>query len=144
MDSKIKEIEELLPKDCCFLCSHLNLRGPDKNLHYEIKCIINDTTPNPRDHCEYFEIEYNDLTTADLDNLYLSFLEACIKVKYDDYLNSIHWRLFKEQILYKNHFRCSICHSNEDVDVYHLNKKFGRETEDDVILLCSHCLKKDE
>ena len=144
MNSKIKEIEDKLPRDCCSLCCHLTLEGPDEFFKYEIKCVINDTTPNPRDCCEHFKAEHCDLNTSDLDNLYLSFLEACIKVKYEDYLNSIYWKLFREQILYKNYYRCSICHSNENVEVYHLNKKFGHETEDDIILLCSKCLKKDE
>ena len=136
MNKKIKEIEDKLPKDCCSLCSHLTLDGPDEFFKYEIKCVLKDCTPNPQDYCEYFEADHN--------NLYLNFLESCLRVKYEDYLNSIYWRLFREQILYKNHSRCSICHSKENVEVYHLNKKFGRETEDDVILLCSNCLKKDE
>lgn len=144
MNKKIKEIEDKLPKDCCCMCSYLSLEGPDDFLKYEIKCVLHNSTPNPKDYCEYFEAEHSDLSTSDLDNLYLNFLEACLKVKYEDYLDSIYWKLFREQILYKNHYRCTICHSNENVEVYHLNKKFGRETEDDVILLCSKCLKKDE
>lgn len=144
MNSKLNEIENKLPKDCCCFCSHLTLEGPDEYFKYEIKCIIHDSSPNPSHCCEYFEAEHSNLTTSDLDNLYINFLECCIKAKYDDYLNSIYWKLFREQILYKNNYRCSICYSNENVDVFHLNKKFGRETEDDVILLCSKCLKNDE
>ena len=144
MNKKIKEIEDTLPKDCCSLCTHLTLDGPDEFFKYEIKCVIKDCTPSPKDYCEYFEPEHNNLNTSDLDNLYLNFLESCLRVRYEDYLNSMYWKLSREQVLYKNHYRCSICHSNENVEVYHLNKKFGRETEDDVILLCSKCLKKDE
>lgn len=144
MNRKINELENKLPKDCCCICSHLTLEGPDEYFRYEIKCTIHDTTPNPGDCCEHFHPEHSDLTTSDIDSLYINFLEACIRVKYDEYLNCIYWKLFREKILYKNNYRCSICHSNENVDVYHLNKNFGRETEDDVIVLCSKCLKKGE
>ena len=79
MNKKIKEIEDKLPKDCCSLCSHLTLDGPDEFFKYEIKCVLKDCTPNPQDYCEYFEADHNDLTTSDLDNLYLNFLESCLR-----------------------------------------------------------------
>ena len=34
MNDKIKEIENKLPKDCCCLCSHLTLEGPDEFFKY--------------------------------------------------------------------------------------------------------------
>ena len=71
MNKKIKEIEDTLPKDCCSLCTHLTLDGPDEFFKYEIKCVIKDCTPSPKDYCEYFEPEHNNLNTSDLDNLYL-------------------------------------------------------------------------
>lgn len=37
MNKKIKEIEDKLPKDCCSLCSHLTLDGPEWFFKYEIK-----------------------------------------------------------------------------------------------------------
>ena len=40
MNKKIKEIEDTLPKDCCSLCTHLTLDGPDEFFKYEIKCVI--------------------------------------------------------------------------------------------------------
>lgn len=137
---KDKEIlEDKLPKNCCTFCSHLNLEGPDENFRYYIKCVLNNKIPNPTDCCDFFEQEHTTLTTYDLDCLYLDFLETCLRIRYEDYLNSLHWQLFKENTLKKHNYTCSICNCTDDVDVYHINKKLGRETDEDVVVLCSKC-----
>lgn len=141
MNNKYKILEDNLPRNCCTFCSHLSLEGPDKHYRYYIKCIINNSIPNPTDYCKHFTQEHTNLNTNDLDNLYLNFLETCLRVKYDDYLQSIYWQIFKENILKKHNYACSLCESTTDVDVYHINKKLGRETDDDVIVLCSKCIE---
>lgn len=142
MNKNNELLETTLPKNCCTYCSHLSLDGPDENYRYSIKCVINDSIPQPSDYCKYFNQEHTNLNTYDLDNLYLDFLETSIRVKYEDYLNSLHWKIFKEYILNKNEHCCSICKSNNKVDVYHINKKLGRETEEDVVVLCPLCYSK--
>ena len=137
-----KLIEEMLPKNCCTFCSHLSLEGPDENFRYYIKCIIKNNIPNPTDCCEFFNQEYTNLTTCDLDYLYLDFLETSLRIPYEDYLNSIYWKLFKNNTLKKHNYRCSLCQSPQNIDVYHINKKLGRETDEDVIVLCSQCFTK--
>lgn len=139
MDNKSKLLEESLPRNCCTFCSHLSLEGPDENYRYYIKCIVNNCIPNPRDYCKYFDQENTNLKTSDLDNLYLDFLETCLRVKYEDYLKSLHWQVFKEKMLEKHNYCCSICNSTDNIDVYHIDKKLGRETENDVVVLCSKC-----
>ena len=142
MKKENKILEDKLPKNCCTFCSHLSLEGPDENFRYYIKCIIKNTIPNPSDCCECFSQEHTNLTTRDLDYLYLDFLETSLRIKYEDYLDSLYWQLFKENILKKHNYSCSLCNSSEDVGVYHINKKLGRETDDDVMVLCSKCLEK--
>lgn len=107
MDNKSKLLEESLPRNCCTFCSHLSLEGPDENYRYYIKCIVNNCIPNPRDYCKYFDQENTNLKTSDLDNLYLDFLETCLRVKYEDYLKSLHWQVFKEKMLEKHNYCCS-------------------------------------
>ncbi|MGL6104830.1 hypothetical protein [Romboutsia sp.] len=142
MRSKMNELENKLPKECCSFCTHLSLDGPDENYRYDIKCIILNCTPNAQQNCLYFEPEYTVLNNHDLDDMYVDFLEICLRVSYEDYLKSLHWQLFKEFALkeYKN--KCSICGSNEDVDVYHLNRNLGKETIDDVTVVCKECIRK--
>lgn len=142
MNKNNKLLEETLPKNCCTFCSHLSLEGPDENYRYCIKCVINDSIPEPNHYCKYFNQEHTHLNTFDLDNLYLDFLETSLRVSYEDYLNSIHWKVFKEYILNKHEHSCSICKSNNKVDVYHINRKLGRETDEDVVVLCPHCYAK--
>ena len=139
MKNKNKILEEKLPKNCCTFCSHLSLEGPDENFRYYIKCIIKNHIPNPSDCCEYFTQEHTNLTTCDLDYLYLDFLETSLRIKYEDYLESLYWQLFKENTLKKHNYSCSSCNSSENVDEYHINKKLGRETDEDVIVLCDKC-----
>ncbi len=142
MNIKMKELEESLPKESCSFCSHLSLEGPNQDYKYNIRCVLFDNIPHGKNACEYFSPEYTNLNSRELNNLYNTFLEACIKSKYEDYLNSTHWKLFREKTLDRYDYKCSICSSKENVDVLHLNKNLGRETFDDVIVICENCIKK--
>ena len=110
----------------------------ERNDEYS-QCIIKNLIPSPSDCCEFFTQEHTDLTTCDLDYLYLNFLETSLRIKYKDYLQSLYWQLFRENVLKKYNYTCSLCNSCEDVDVYHINKKLGRETEEDVLVCCNKC-----
>ena len=124
----MNKLEDSLPRNCCEFCTHLSLDGPNKNYTYDIKCIMLDKEPNLDEDCEYFEPENSKLNTYDLDNLYINFLETCLRINYNDYLNSIYWKLFKEKVLIEYNYKCSICSSSKNVNVYHLRKNLGRET----------------
>ena len=139
MNNKLHELEKNLPETSCSFCTHLSFKGPSLDYRYDIRCVISDTKPDFRGCCEYFEPEYTELNTGDLDNLYINFLETCLKVNYNDYINSMYWKLFKERTLLENNFKCSICGSTEHVDVYHVNKNLGRETSKDVVVKCDKC-----
>ncbi|MCH1959547.1 MULTISPECIES: hypothetical protein [Romboutsia] len=141
MNKSVEKLKEVLPKKCCSYCTHLSLYGPDENYKYNIKCILLDSLPNLYNDCDYFECEYSNLTSFDLDNLYSEYLEACLKVKYKEYLNSIHWQIFKDYALRENDYTCSICGQEHNLDVYHINKNLGRETLEDVAVLCDNCLE---
>ncbi|MGL5692682.1 MAG: hypothetical protein ACRCXA_01295 [Peptostreptococcaceae bacterium] len=142
MDNKIKKLEDSLPRNCCSFCTHLSLEGPNKDYIYDITCIMFDNEPNPTECCEYFEPEYTELTTNDLDNMYINFLETCLRVNYKSYLDSIHWKIFKGRAMKEFDYKCSICGSSHDVDVYHIRKNLGRETLNDVIVICNECLPR--
>lgn len=142
MNDKIKALEEKLPKKCCSYCKHLSLEGPNKNFTYDIKCVILDNAPLNAEVCENFDPENTTLNNIDLDTMYIKFLENTIKVDYSTYIKSIHWQVFKEKAL--NHYEneCSNCGCIDNLDVYHINNNFGRETYDDVDILCQNCLNK--
>ncbi len=142
MSTKIKVLEEKLPKKSCSYCKHLSLEGPNKDFTYDIKCIMTDLTPVNGDLCENFDPENTKLNSNDLDNLYMKFLESTIQVDYCTYLNSIHWKLFRERALNHYNFECSNCGCSDSLEVYHLNDNFGRESYDDVDVLCQNCLNK--
>lgn len=139
MNNKLKELEEKLPKNCCSFCSHLSLKGPNSDYKYDIKCVIFNICPKPTNSCEFFEPEYTTLSTENLDTTYINFLETCLRISYEDYLNSIYWKLFKEKVLFECNHKCSICGSSENLDVYHIQKNLGRESLSDVIVLCLNC-----
>ena len=44
-----------------------------------------------------------------------------------------------ENTLKKYNYTCSVCNSIDNVDVYHINKKLGREIDEDVVVLCNKC-----
>ncbi|MGL5712672.1 MAG: hypothetical protein ACRCX2_06610 [Paraclostridium sp.] len=143
MNTKIKEIEEQLPRNCCSFCKHLSLQGPDENFRYEIKCIMLDDTPIPGNACNCFDPEYTHLNNIDLDTMYINFLETALRIDYSDYLDSMHWQLFKEKALTYYGNKCCICNSEENLDVYHKIKNLGREDFNDVKVLCFDCNSKN-
>lgn len=142
MDNKVKKLKDNLPRSCCAFCTHLLFEGPNENYTYNIKCIMLDNQLSAEQYCEYFEPEHTELKTSDLDNIYIDFLETCLRVKFKDYLNSMHWRIFKEKALYEYNNKCSICNSPKNLDVYHLRKTLGREELSDVIVICDECLPR--
>lgn len=142
MNNKLKEIKENLPKNCCSFCTHLSLDGPDDDFRYDIRCVISDSIPEASGCCNYFEPEYTKLTTSDLDNFYINFLDTCLRIDYDDYLKSVYWQLFRDHALSEYDYKCSICGSYNNVNVIHLNKNLGRETLNDVMVVCSDCLTR--
>jgi hypothetical protein len=142
MNNKLKEIKENLPKNCCSFCTHLSLSGPSEDYTYKIKCVLSDSTPEVSGCCDYFEPEYTKLNVTDLDESFMNFLDICLRVDYEDYLNSAYWQLFKESVLEEYDHKCNLCGTTKNVEVIHLNKNLGRETFDDVAVICNKCLFK--
>ena len=142
MNTKIKVLEENLPKKSCAYCKHLSLVGPSENFTYDVKCVILNESPLGEKLCEHFESESTQITSSDLDTLYINFLESLHKIDYSTYLDTIHWKKFKEKVFCPFDDECTICVSNNNLDVYHVNDNFGRETFDDVDVLCNNCLNK--
>ena len=139
MKDEIKELENSLPKNCCSFCTHLTLQLSKDNQHCNIKCVLFDTIPKSDTTCAYFSCENSTLKKEDIDNLYLNFLESCLKINYNDYLDSIHWKLTKQKTLDFYNHRCNLCNSSIDTDVYHKNKVLGRENLFDLVVLCNNC-----
>lgn len=82
---------------------------------------------------EYFEIpEYDNVINI------LKFM------KYEDYLNTRHWKTFIEEAYINANHTCQLCNAkNVGLNVHHktyVNR--GHETFNDVIVLCSDCHKK--
>lgn len=142
MDNKIEKLKESLPRECCSICAHLSLEGPNDDYKYNIKCIISNDAPNSDSYCEYFKPEHSDITSTDIDSLYNNFLQACVQANYKEYLNSAHFKIFKNHVLTENLNSCSICGHDNDLEVYHINKNLGRETLNDVTVVCNKCINK--
>ena len=140
MDNKINELKRNLPKESCSFCTHLSLEGPDENFKYNIKCVIFDKQPKCDTNCEYFESEYSRLNYYDLDNLYIKFLDACLRAPFSEYKKSIHWQLFKIYALNNLGNKCCVCGDNKDLDVVHVTKNLGREELEDVVVICPNCV----
>ena len=140
MDNKINELKRNLPKESCSFCTHLSLEGPDENFKYNIKCVIFDKQPKCDTNCEYFESEYSRLNYYDLDNLYIKFLDSCLRAPFSEYKKSIHWQLFKNYTLNNLGNKCCVCGDNKDLDVVHVTKNLGREELEDVVVICPNCV----
>ena len=62
---------------------------------------------------------------------------------YLDYLETDHWKTFREYILGFWDYRCCLCRSDKKVEVHHNNyDRLGNEKINDCVALCSKCHRK--
>jgi len=61
-------------------------------------------------------------------------------LQYSEYLQSKHWRHFRENVLKRSNYRCSICNTDNNIHVHHRTyENRGHENYEDVIVLCGNC-----
>ena len=61
------------------------------------------------------------------------------KIQYKEYLNSEHWITFRRSI-YSKRNRCQRCGITKTLNIHHITyKNLGKETNDDVLVLCNFC-----
>lgn len=72
---------------------------------------------------------------------YNKFLDALNNMEYIDYLNTNHWKHFRKEAIKFYNNKCQICGKKEEnLNLHHSNYgNRGRETFNDVTLLCSKC-----
>lgn len=75
------------------------------------------------------------------DDIYQQCLQQLKTMDYKEYIQTEHWQHFRSEALKHFNTTCQLCGAtNERLDVHHktyINR--GRETFNDVILLCRHC-----
>ena len=66
-------------------------------------------------------------------------------MSYEDYLRSPVWRLFRQEILKRDNYKCSHCEISTDLEIHHHHyETLTREEPRDVITLCSGCHEREE
>jgi len=75
--------------------------------------------------------------------LYDKIIELLSNLNYTDYLNTKHWKHFSHEALIHFNHTCQLCNTkNEEMHVHHKTyENRGRETFNDVIVLCAKCHK---
>lgn len=65
------------------------------------------------------------------------------KAEYNEYLNSVKWRNFRQDVFAHYGNKCILCDSPTKVEVHHKHyRTFGNETLQDVVPLCQKCHRK--
>lgn len=76
-----------------------------------------------------------------IDEMYQSLISALKAMDYKEYIKTDHWQHFRKEALKHFNLTCQLCGANDmTLDVHHrtyVNR--GRETFNDVIVLCRHC-----
>lgn len=76
-----------------------------------------------------------------IEALYAACIAALKAMPYKDYIKTDHWQHFRKEALKHFNATCQLCGANDTtLDVHHktyINR--GRETFNDVIVLCRHC-----
>lgn len=77
------------------------------------------------------------------EDIYYKYLNYIKSLPYKDYLQSIHWQHFRKEAIKFFRGECQLCNSNNNLNVHHRTyDNLGRETFNDVILLCGNCHNK--
>lgn len=81
-------------------------------------------------------------TACVFDDLYNEYLKKINKMSYECYLNTKHWKHFREEAI-KYFRKCCLCSSQYKLNVHHNNyDNLGMETFNDVAVLCGECHSK--
>lgn len=93
--------------------------------------------PEPEQQAPAFSLpEYNAV-----DEMYRVLISALKAMDYKEYIKTDHWQHFRSEAVKHFNRTCQLCGANDTtLDVHHktyVNR--GRETFNDVILLCRHC-----
>lgn len=118
------------------------LKGGEKRENYlmhknKIKASQQQTTEKEFSIDETLELK-------EINKLYNKYLNKVKKLRYEDYLKSDHWKNFKQKAIQNANYKCQLCGNKEEkLSVHHNNyKNKGKETFDDVVVLCDKCHKK--
>lgn len=64
--------------------------------------------------------------------------------EYREYLQSPHWKAFRQWALLARGDRCERCHRKDGIEVHHLAyARRGHERLDDVVVLCQGCHRRE-
>jgi hypothetical protein len=76
-----------------------------------------------------------------LEELYRSCIDTLRSMEYKEYIHTEHWQHFRKEAIKHFNCTCQLCDARDDtLDVHHKTyANRGRETFNDVILLCRHC-----
>lgn len=95
------------------------------------------TIPEPKQQASAFLMPQN----AEVETLYQMILQQLKSMPYGDYIETSHWQHFRKEALKHFNHTCQLCGASGVLfDVHHktyINR--GRETFNDVIVLCRHC-----
>lgn len=110
---------------------------------YFNKIINKDNIKEIKYDVKYLKMIYNDYfknnNTID-NNLYQQTLDYFKSLPYKEYLKTEHWQHFRKEAVKYFQGKCQLCNSEESLNLHHRTyENLGRETFNDVILLCKDC-----
>ncbi len=75
---------------------------------------------------------------------YKNLLKQLRTMTYDEYLKTEHWKHFRDEAMKFADYKCQLCNKNDCKLIVHHNnyQNRGKETFNDVIVLCEECHKK--
>jgi 5-methylcytosine-specific restriction endonuclease McrA len=90
------------------------------------------------------EITYKQYKKIDeIETIYAGNIYNLKSLNYEDYLQTEHWKHFVKECKKFFNNECQLCGNEKSLQVHHNNyKNRGRETFNDVVLLCKDCHSK--
>jgi hypothetical protein len=76
----------------------------------------------------------------EIEKLYKQLIEWFTAIPYQEYLQTEHWKHFRDKALLNANNKCQVCNEPHQLQVHHRNyDNRGRETFLDVVVLCRSC-----
>ena len=85
---------------------------------------------------------FQKLRKIDNEEMLIAIEKHILKMPYREFLKTPYWKAISLRIMKKSNFRCSICNSNENLNVHHITyEHHGMELYymEDLVCLCKNC-----
>ena len=119
--------------------NHIITLHPINNTIIDMWSLLNYFT-NKNNFLKYKQKILGNKDNENTDTNYKNYIEYLKNMQYLEYLKTDHWQHFRKEAFKFYKSSCQICNSKNNLNIHHKTyKNRGRETFNDIVILCYNC-----